>query len=111
MSLLLELRPTSSSDVWFGRASSVAWSHANPSAAALQCSPAVDIPQLSMSSTQWILRKHLLRNGTSFAVRENGVCNRGLNELEGRLIDLECVFVKKNRHVKQVGFDIASQGK
>jgi hypothetical protein len=64
-----------------------------------------------MSSTQWILRKHLLRNGTSFAVRENGVCNRGLNELEGRLIDLECVFVKKNRHVKQVGFDIASQGK
>lgn len=32
MSLILELRPTSSSDVWFGRASSVAWSHANRSA-------------------------------------------------------------------------------
>lgn len=33
-SLILELRPTSSSDVWFGRASSVAWSHANRSAGA-----------------------------------------------------------------------------
>lgn len=44
MSLILELRPTSSSDVWFGRASSVAWSHANRSAGALQRSPAVAVP-------------------------------------------------------------------
>lgn len=98
MSLLLELRPTSSSDVWFGKASSVAWSHANPSARALRCSPAVDVPQPSLSPTQWVLSKHSLWNGTSFAVRENGVCNRVLNELlEGRLIDLDCVFVKKRK--------------
>lgn len=52
-------------------------------------------PSLSMRSTQWVLSKHSLQNGTSFAVRENGIRNRVLNELEGRLIDPECVFVKK----------------
>lgn len=48
-----------------------------------------------MPSTQWVLSKHPLQDGTGFATRENGVCNRVLNELEGRLIDLECVVLKE----------------
>lgn len=52
-------------------------------------------PSLSMPSTQWVLSKHPLQGGTSFAVRENGVCSRVLKELEGRLIDLENVSVEK----------------
>lgn len=48
-----------------------------------------------MPSTQWVLRKHPLQDGTGFATRGNGVCNGVLNELEGRLIDLECMVLKE----------------